>query len=94
MSNHHGAIQDCSKALELLDPPVEANAKERIKAHVRRATSLVQLGMIKEALGEFDEAIKINGRRKTDDDDNDDTDALEADREKILRMLSEKQAQT
>jgi tetratricopeptide (TPR) repeat protein len=40
VGNYHQAIKDSSKALELLDPPVEANAIMRAKALIRRGNEL------------------------------------------------------
>ena len=36
LGNFYEAINDTSKALQLLDPPVEANAMMRVKAFIRR----------------------------------------------------------
>ena len=82
VSNHHGSLQDSSKALELLVPATKSNAQARIKAHVRRAACLVELGMIREALGEFDEAIRITGEGRGERNE-----ALEKDRETVRHML-------
>ena len=35
MEDFENAVEDSSKALELLDPPVEANAAARAKAFIR-----------------------------------------------------------
>ncbi|XP_028706784.1 dynein axonemal assembly factor 4 isoform X2 [Macaca mulatta] len=43
LKNLHKAIEDSSKALELLMPPVTDNANARMKAHVRRGTAFCQL---------------------------------------------------
>ncbi|XP_045438250.1 dynein axonemal assembly factor 4 isoform X2 [Pipistrellus kuhlii] len=43
LKNLHKAIEDSSKALELLTPPVPDNANARMKAHVRRGTAFCQL---------------------------------------------------
>ncbi|KAM7156272.1 dynein axonemal assembly factor 4 isoform 2-T2 [Molossus nigricans] len=43
LKNLHKAIEDSSKALELLTPPVADNANARMKAHVRRGTAFCQL---------------------------------------------------
>ena len=38
LGNYYEVINDTSKALQLLDPPVEANAMMRVKAFMRRGT--------------------------------------------------------
>ncbi|XP_072818490.1 dynein axonemal assembly factor 4 isoform X2 [Vicugna pacos] len=43
LKNLHKAIEDSSKALELLTPPVADNANARMKAHIRRGTAFCQL---------------------------------------------------
>uniref|UniRef100_A0A8C5M5V3 Dynein axonemal assembly factor 4 n=1 Tax=Leptobrachium leishanense TaxID=445787 RepID=A0A8C5M5V3_9ANUR len=43
LRNLHKAIEDSSKALELLTPPVPDNAAARVKAHVRRGTAFCEL---------------------------------------------------
>ncbi|XP_055219156.1 dynein axonemal assembly factor 4 isoform X2 [Gorilla gorilla gorilla] len=51
LKNLHKAIEDSSKALELLMPPVTDNANARMKAHVRRGTAFCQLELYVEDLG-------------------------------------------
>ncbi|XP_055292766.1 dynein axonemal assembly factor 4 isoform X2 [Moschus berezovskii] len=43
LKNLHKAIEDSSKALEILTPPVADNANARMKAHIRRGTAFCQL---------------------------------------------------
>ncbi|KAF6351133.1 dynein axonemal assembly factor 4 [Rhinolophus ferrumequinum] len=50
LKNLHKAIEDSSKALELLTPPVAVNANARMKAHVRRGTAFCQLELYVEDL--------------------------------------------
>ena len=40
LGNFYEAINDTSKALQLLDPPVEANAMMRVKAYMRRGKDI------------------------------------------------------
>ena len=40
LGNYREAINDSSKALQLLDPPVESNALMRAKAFIRRGKTL------------------------------------------------------
>ncbi|XP_035664317.1 dynein assembly factor 4, axonemal-like [Branchiostoma floridae] len=63
--NFHKAAQDSSRALELLTPPVPANAAARCKAHVRRGTSLCQLEMYVEGLMDYEAALKIDPKNET-----------------------------
>ncbi|XP_063495491.1 dynein axonemal assembly factor 4 isoform X3 [Symphalangus syndactylus] len=50
LKNLHKAIEDSSKALELLMPPVTDNANARMKAHVRRGTAFCQLELYVEGI--------------------------------------------
>ncbi|CAF0721076.1 unnamed protein product [Adineta steineri] len=43
-------VEDCSRALELLDPPVLDNLPQRIKAHVRRGTAFCELELYAEGI--------------------------------------------
>ncbi|KAM5337834.1 dynein axonemal assembly factor 4 isoform 2-T2 [Glossophaga mutica] len=60
LKNLHKAIEDSSKALELLTPPVADNASARIKAHVRRGTAFCQLELYVEGLQDYEAALKID----------------------------------
>ncbi|XP_068551464.1 dynein axonemal assembly factor 4 isoform X3 [Anas acuta] len=48
LRNLHKAIEDSSKALELLTPPVPDNENARVKAYVRRGTAFCQLELYAE----------------------------------------------
>lgn len=58
--NYQRCAEDCTKALELLDPPVESNLKARIQALARRGAVLSKLGFIRQAFGEFVAAVKLD----------------------------------
>ncbi|KAG5685030.1 hypothetical protein PVAND_014233 [Polypedilum vanderplanki] len=58
--NYQRCIEDCSKALELLDPPVQSNLKARLQAITRRGAALCKLGFLKQAHDEFVAAIKLD----------------------------------
>jgi dyslexia susceptibility 1 candidate gene 1 protein len=58
--NYQRCAEDCTKALELLDPPVESNLKARIQAYTRRGAALTKLGFIRQAYGEFVAAVKLD----------------------------------
>ena len=58
LRNFFKALDDSSKAIELLTPPCEANAKDRTKAHVRRGTAFCELECYAEGLIEYEAALK------------------------------------
>ncbi|XP_045305624.1 dynein axonemal assembly factor 4 isoform X3 [Leopardus geoffroyi] len=60
LKNLHKAIEDSSKALELLTPPVADNANGRMKAHIRRGTAFCQLELYVEGLQDYEAALKID----------------------------------
>ena len=43
IGNFHQAIKDATKALELLDPPVDSNALMRAKALIRRGLLIIRI---------------------------------------------------
>ncbi|NXJ08273.1 DAAF4 factor, partial [Odontophorus gujanensis] len=73
LRNLHKAIEDSSKALELLTPPVPDNETARVKAYVRRGTAFCQLELYTEGLQDYEAALKIDPKNK----------AIEKDAEKI-----------
>ncbi|KAI1235093.1 hypothetical protein IHE44_0002725 [Lamprotornis superbus] len=77
LRNLHKAIEDSSKALELLTPPVRDNEKARVKAHVRRGTAFCQLELYTEGLQDYEAALKIDPRNKN----------IEKDAEKIRHLI-------
>ncbi|MBN3270966.1 DAAF4 factor, partial [Polyodon spathula] len=50
LRNLHKAIEDSSKALDLLTPPVADNADARAKAHIRRGTAFCELELYAEGM--------------------------------------------
>lgn len=88
LGNFQRCAEDCTKALELLQPPVESNRLARKQAFMRRGAALTKLGFLREAYGEFVAAIKLDPADETlrndadllraqadaasDDDDDDD----------------------
>ncbi|XP_070278309.1 dynein axonemal assembly factor 4 isoform X1 [Myotis yumanensis] len=64
LKNLHKAIEDSSKALELLTPPVADNANARMKAYVRRGTAFCQLELYVEGLQDYEAALKIDPSNK------------------------------
>ncbi|XP_046545728.1 dynein axonemal assembly factor 4-like isoform X2 [Haliotis rubra] len=70
-------IEDCSKAMDLLHPPVPQNAASRCKALVRRGTAFCQLEMYIEGLQDYGAALKLDRDNK----------GLQADAEKIREII-------
>ncbi|XP_036963800.1 dynein assembly factor 4, axonemal [Acanthopagrus latus] len=60
LRNLHKAIEDSSQALDLLTPPVSANAAARVRAHVRRGSAFCQLQLYAEGLQDYQAALKID----------------------------------
>ncbi|NWX47394.1 DAAF4 factor, partial [Steatornis caripensis] len=77
LRNLHKAIEDSSKALELLTPPVPDNENARVKAYVRRGTAFCQLELYTEGLQDYEAALKIDPKNKT----------IEKDAEKIRHII-------
>ncbi|NXX60834.1 DAAF4 factor, partial [Scopus umbretta] len=77
LRNLHKAIEDSSKALELLTPPVPDNENARVKAYVRRGTAFCQLELYTEGLQDYEAALKIDPKNKT----------IEKDAEKIRHLI-------
>ncbi|XP_016013804.1 dynein assembly factor 4, axonemal isoform X1 [Rousettus aegyptiacus] len=77
LKNLHKAIEDSSKALELLTPPVTDNANARMKAHIRRGTAFCQLELYIEGLQDYEAALKIDSSNKI----------LQNDAEKIRNII-------
>uniref|UniRef100_A0A8C4XUY6 Dynein axonemal assembly factor 4 n=1 Tax=Falco tinnunculus TaxID=100819 RepID=A0A8C4XUY6_FALTI len=77
LRNLHKAIEDSSKALELLTPPVPDNENARVKAYVRRGTAFCQLQLYTEGLQDYEAALKIDPKNKT----------IEEDAEKIRNLI-------
>ncbi|NXS18711.1 DAAF4 factor, partial [Mystacornis crossleyi] len=79
LRNLHKAIEDSSKALELLTPPVPDNENARVKGHVRRGTAFCQLELYAEGLQDYEAALKIDPKNKN----------IEKDAEKIRHLIQE-----
>lgn len=60
LRNLHKAIEDSSQALDLLTPPVAANAAARARAHVRRGSAFCQLQLYAEGLQDYQAALKTD----------------------------------
>ncbi|XP_026221798.1 dynein assembly factor 4, axonemal [Anabas testudineus] len=77
LGNFHKAIEDSSQALDLLTPPVAANAAARARASVRRGSAFCQLQLYAEGLQDYHAALKIEPHNI----------ALQADIEKIRDII-------
>nr|XP_033775636.1 dynein assembly factor 4, axonemal isoform X2 [Geotrypetes seraphini] len=79
LRNLHKAIEDSSKALDLLTPPVPDNADSRVKAHVRRGAAFCELELYVEGLQDYEAAIKIAPSNEN----------VQRDAEKIRQIIQE-----
>ncbi|KAM9423740.1 dynein axonemal assembly factor 4 isoform 1-T1 [Salvelinus alpinus] len=77
LRNLHKAIEDSSWALDLLTPPVAANASARTRAHVRRGTAFCELELYTEGLQDYQAALTIDPQNET----------LQADTHKIRQII-------
>ncbi|GAB1605147.1 dynein assembly factor 4, axonemal-like [Argonauta hians] len=59
VKNYMKCIEDSSKALDLLLPPVAQNASSRCKAFVRRGTAFCKLELYVEGLQDYEAALKL-----------------------------------
>ncbi|XP_017297249.1 dynein assembly factor 4, axonemal [Kryptolebias marmoratus] len=77
LKNLHKAIEDCSQALDLLSPAVDANAAARLRASVRRGSAFCQLQLYAEGLQDYEAALKIDPHNE----------ALQEDAQRIRDMI-------
>ncbi|KAL4613355.1 dyslexia susceptibility 1 candidate gene 1 protein [Arapaima gigas] len=82
LRNLHKAIEDSSRALDLLTPAVADNADSRMKAHVRRGTAFCELELYVEGLQDYQAALKIDPQNK----------AVLSDAEKIRQIIQGSQS--
>lgn len=80
-ANYMRCAEDCSKALELLEPKVEPNKAPRIQCLARRGAALCKLGFLKEGCGEMDAAWQLDKSNKS----------LREDLDQIERVLQAKE---
>ncbi|XP_055933275.1 dynein axonemal assembly factor 4-like isoform X2 [Argiope bruennichi] len=64
LRNLHKAVEDSSKALELLVPAVPSNANDRKEAHKIRGTAFQALELYVEGLMDFEAALKMDPNDK------------------------------
>ncbi|CAH3169325.1 unnamed protein product [Porites lobata] len=60
LKQYKECAQDCTSALELLVPPVQANSSSRCKAYVRRGTAFMQMEEYVLALEDYESALKLD----------------------------------
>lgn len=60
MNDFHAGAQDCSMAIRLLTPPVEANRRSRLIAYSRRAAALSALEDFESAINDIQQAIRLD----------------------------------
>ncbi|XP_071403130.1 dynein axonemal assembly factor 4 [Centroberyx affinis] len=77
LRNLHKAIEDSSQALDLLTPPVAANASARARAHVRRGSALCELQLYTEGLQDYQAALMIDPQNE----------GLQADAHRIRQII-------
>ncbi|XP_034540739.1 dynein assembly factor 4, axonemal [Notolabrus celidotus] len=77
LRNLHKAVEDSSQALDLLTPPVAANAAARTRVHVRRGSAFCQLELYAEGLQDYQAALKIDPH----------SEALQADTQSIKDII-------
>ncbi|XP_040895170.1 dynein assembly factor 4, axonemal [Toxotes jaculatrix] len=80
LRNLHKAIEDSSQALDLLTPPVDANAAARARAFVRRGSAFCQLQLYAEGLQDYQAALKTDPHNE----------ALQADIQRIRDIIQGK----
>uniref|UniRef100_A0A182JL43 Dynein axonemal assembly factor 4 n=1 Tax=Anopheles atroparvus TaxID=41427 RepID=A0A182JL43_ANOAO len=60
LENYQRCAEDCTSALELLEPPVEANRKARVACLARRGAALVKLGFLRQGYDEMMAASRLD----------------------------------
>ncbi|XP_055897734.1 dynein axonemal assembly factor 4-like isoform X2 [Biomphalaria glabrata] len=81
LNNLFKCIEDCSKALDLMYPPVQQNASSRARALVRRGTAFCMLEMYIEGLKDYEAALLIDPKNE----------AIQSDAQRIRKKLSPSQ---
>ncbi|XP_001861877.2 dynein assembly factor 4, axonemal [Culex quinquefasciatus] len=79
LENYQRCAEDCSAALELLVPPIEANRKARVSCLARRGAALARMGFVRQGYEEMVAAARLDPQN----------DALRRDAELLGRKLEE-----
>nr|XP_003706781.1 PREDICTED: dyslexia susceptibility 1 candidate gene 1 protein homolog isoform X1 [Megachile rotundata] len=59
MGNYCRCMEDCSKALELMEPKCESNRESRARCHARRGAALCKLSAPQHGIPELEAALKL-----------------------------------
>ncbi|XP_026667648.1 dynein assembly factor 4, axonemal-like [Ceratina calcarata] len=59
LGNFHRCIDDCSKALELMEPKCEGNRESRARCHARRGAALCKLSAPQHGVPELEAALQL-----------------------------------
>ena len=59
LGNYCRCIEDCSKALELMEPKCESNRESRARCHARRGAALCKLSSPQHGIPELEAALKL-----------------------------------
>lgn len=81
LENYQRCAEDCSAALELLVPPIEANRKARVSCLARRGAALARMGFLRQGYEEMVAAAKLDPQN----------DALRRDAEQLGRRMEEEE---
>ncbi|XP_053690076.1 dynein axonemal assembly factor 4-like [Sabethes cyaneus] len=60
LENYQRCAEDCSTALDLLQPPIEANRPARVASLARRGAALAKLGFLRQGYEELVAAAKLD----------------------------------
>ncbi|XP_071858851.1 dynein axonemal assembly factor 4 [Bombus fervidus] len=59
LGNYYRCIEDCSKALELMEPKCESNRESRARCHARRGAALCKLSAPQHGIPELEAALEL-----------------------------------
>ncbi|XP_043494223.1 dynein axonemal assembly factor 4-like [Polistes fuscatus] len=59
LGNYYRCTEDCSKALELMEPKCESNRESRARCHARRGAALCKLSAPQHGIPELEAAVKL-----------------------------------
>ncbi|XP_076282696.1 dynein axonemal assembly factor 4 [Lasioglossum baleicum] len=59
LGNYCRCVEDCSKALELMEPKCESNLESRVRCHARRGAALCKLSSPQHGIPELEAALKL-----------------------------------
>ncbi|KAK1132383.1 hypothetical protein K0M31_016491 [Melipona bicolor] len=59
LENYYRCVEDCSKALELMEPKCESNRESRARCHARRGAALCKLSAPQHGIPELEVALEL-----------------------------------